>query len=211
MIQVGAMVSGAWGPLDGTFKGPDSYMRLTRVLECAGGGGCPGGTLFRSNAPYGEALHWPWLWDWVLIALSAPFRFFMDPRDAVVTAGYLVGPLLGLGTILLLTLAAARAGILRGLTAVGLLLMCQPYVTFLFAYTRPDHHGVQAALFSGGVLSAAAILSGGRLAWARMFGVLFGLGVWISTEGLISALPLLVAPRHMVDAGWRRGEGASES
>lgn len=191
LIETGAMAVGAWGPVDGTFKGPDSYMRLFRVLECIGGQACTDGLLLRSNAPIGEALHWPWLWDWVLIALSAPFRLFMEPRSAVVTAGYLVGPLLGLCTILLLTLSAVKAQVGRGLAYVGLLAICQPYVTFLFAYTRPDHHGVQAALFTGGVLSAAGVLSSGGRPWARAFGVFFGLGVWISTEGLISGLPLL--------------------
>ncbi|NNF25884.1 MAG: hypothetical protein HKN73_01510 [Gemmatimonadetes bacterium] len=207
LIEAGAMVVGAWGPLDGTFKGPDSYMRLLRVLECAGGPGCSDGVLLRSNAPAGEALHWPWLWDWVLLLLSAPFRLFMGDRAAVVTAGYLVGPLLGLCTILLLTLAAGKARVAHGLAYVGLLAMCQPYVTFLFAYTRPDHHGVQAAIFSGGILSAAAILSTGRLAWARAFGVLFGLGVWISTEGLISALPLLSA----IGVWWTVSGGADKA
>ena len=193
LVQWGAFAVGAWGQLNGTFTGPDSYMRLTRVLECWGGQACTEGILERSNAPFGEALHWPWLWDWILIGLATPLRLFLDLETAVVVAGYAAGPLLGVLTIGLLTFAAKGLRVTGGLAHVGLLTVCQPYVVFLFSYSRPDHHGIQAALFIGALLAMIGTIRTLELRWARLFGVMFGLGVWVSTEGLITALPLLVA------------------
>lgn len=192
-IQLGAYAVGAWPPFDGTFTGPDSYMRLHRILECLGGVACESGVLERSNAPYGDALHWPWLWDWMILAVSAPFQLFLPLRTALVVAAYVTGPILGVATLLLLTLAARQAGVGPALPYVGLLMVAQPHVTFLFSYARPDHHAIQAAAYAGALLATLAGLATQPRWAARSFGLAFGLGVWLSTEGLITAVPLLTS------------------
>lgn len=193
IVQIGAFFVGAWGGLDGTFRGPDSYMRVHRVLTCVGGVACEGGMLDRSNAPYGEALHWPWLWDWVILATSAPLQLFLDFRTAVLVAAYALPLLMGVLAIVALTHAARRLGVGSGLPYVGLLLVTQPLLVFLFAYSRPDHHGLQAALFSTALFGALASLLDSRKLWPALSGIAMGTAIWISTEGLITAVPLLAA------------------
>ncbi len=193
LVQLGALALGVWGPLDGTFSGPDSYMRLHRIVECWGGVGCSSGVIAGSNAPYGDALHWPWLWDWFLIGGSLPLRLFWPPQEALHVAAYLSAPIMGLATIALLTMLARRLGFGGGIPFVGLLLVTQPYVIVLFSYARPDHHGVQAAVFALALVGACHTLLRPTRISGALTGVGIGIGLWISTEGLVTALPLLAA------------------
>ncbi|MGI9625730.1 MAG: hypothetical protein ACR2QM_02760 [Longimicrobiales bacterium] len=191
--QATALALGVWTGLDGTFTGADSYMRLTRVLECTGGLACPEGVLTRSNWPHGESLHWPWLWDWILLVLSAPLRLILDPATAVTSAAYIAGPLFGVLTVAAVTFTAMRWGIKEALPYVGLIAVTQPSFAFAFAYARPDHHGIQTAFFAAGLLGVASALTRPDGHGAKITGVALGTGIWISTEGLITALPLLAA------------------
>ena len=47
-----------WFVLDGRLIGPDAYMRVLRVMELAQGGNWYDAVSERSNAPFGEILHW---------------------------------------------------------------------------------------------------------------------------------------------------------
>jgi hypothetical protein len=169
-------------------------MRLARVLACHGGVSCPGGLIPRSNVPYGEVLHWPFLMDWMILALAAPFRLFLDFRSSVIVAGYLLGPTLGVLAMLSLT-AAARVVLKDSTTRwVPFLAAVQYWVLYSFAPVRPDHHGLQVMLFLVALLGVLRICAGLRVgppAWVAGLGL--GFGVWVSVEGLISMAPLLLA------------------
>lgn len=174
----------------GEFLGPDSYMRLSRVLECRGGFGCPDGLFPRANAPYGDILHWPWLVDRILLALAGPLVPVIGFRSAVAVAGHLFGPLMEVAAIGFL-IVGARALVKRGLPFVGLLMASQLWVLFAFLSARPDHHGFQAALFAGVLaFSIRSVLAPERALWPYLAGLFGGIAIWASTEALISLAPL---------------------
>ena len=186
------VASGSWVGLTGEFLGPDSYMRLTRVLECRGGWECPDGLLVRANAPFGTVIHWPWLMDWLLMAVAAPFLLFFPFPSALATAGYLLGPILQM-ICLVLVIWGGRWVLRQGLVFVGLLMASQLMVFFVFLPGRPDHHGLQAVLFAGFFASTIPVLLRRDLRfYSCMTGILAGLAMWVSTEALVTLPPVLL-------------------
>jgi asparagine N-glycosylation enzyme membrane subunit Stt3 len=193
-FQILAIVLGGWPAFNGEFLGPDSYMRLNRVLECRGGLACPDGLYPDSNVPFGEALHWPFLQDWLLLGLAAPLRPFLGFRSAVIGAGYLFGPLMGILAVTAVIFAARPLISSAGLTFVGLLLALQLFVAMAFAPARPDHHGLQAVLFLAAAAAGIRLLIEPEGRGPPIFaGAMTGLALWISTEALITLAPLIVA------------------
>lgn len=178
----------------GGFSGPDSYMRIVRVLDCRGGLACAGGVFPRSNVPFGEILHWPFLLDRIILAVSAPFLAILDFRDAVILGGHLIGPVLGVSTLLLLAGVARRILPEPAVYWVPVVAVSQFWFIFAFSPVRPDHHGLQLFAFSLALLGLVGLLTEGRrLPWAIWWGIGTGLAVWVSTEGIISMAPLVLA------------------
>jgi hypothetical protein len=185
---------GGWPFLNGEFLGPDPYMRLSRVIECRGGFWCADGLYPRSNYPFGETLQWPFLLDWILLVLSAPFVPFLGLAASVTLAGYALGPLLEVLAVVLVTLVARPLVPPPGIYFVGLFLGLQLWALLAFSMARPDHHGLQALLFLGAVAAAVPVMM--RRASHRneaLCGVALALAVWVSVEGLISLTPVMVA------------------
>ena len=138
-------------------------------------------------------LHWPFLMDWMILALAEPFRLFLGFRSSVIMAGYLLGPTLGVVAMLTLTAAARVVLTDRAARWVPLIAAVQFWVLYSFAPVRPDHHGLQVLLFLVALLGVLRIYMGsgvGGASWVA--GLALGFGVWISVEGLISTAPLLV-------------------
>lgn len=204
-IQLLASLVGEWPIFQGRFHGPDPYMRLNRVLECQGGSGCPGGLYPRSNSPFGETLHWPFLQDWLLIGLAAPFRVFMDRRGAIEAAAYLLGPLLQLGAVTAVLLAARPLSRGRAWVLAGVFMSCQLWVVLAFAPSRPDHHGLQLLFFLVAMAAAIRLLARGPSDRATMaLGIALGGGLWVSVEGLATVtVPLLALGLRWVWEGGR--------
>ncbi|NNF13735.1 MAG: hypothetical protein HKN72_10940 [Gemmatimonadetes bacterium] len=191
-LQLAMALANGWSPLAGELWGPDSYMRVSRTLACEGGGACPEGVFLDTNAPFGEVLHWPYLEDRLLLALSAPFRLTFETREAVLLASGAFGPLLAAGSIALVLLIARTLVSPPGLYFAGIFLACQPWVFHAFAAPRPDHHGLQGFLFLGMVAGALHLVRDpSRRSWSAVTGACLGLGLWVSTEALVTGLPVL--------------------
>lgn len=183
-----------WPAATGEFWGPDSYMRLERTLACWGGSACPSGVVAGTNAPFGEVIHWPFLQDRLLLAGAAPLAPFFGWHDATLIAASFFSPTLAIGAIALVLLAARTLVPRPGLFFVGLLLASQPWVFQAFAAPRVDHHGLQGFLFLGMMAGALHILvdRGGERRWAAITGAALGLALWVSTEALVTSLPVLL-------------------
>lgn len=192
-LQVVLATITGWSPVTGEFWGPDSYMRLARTLTCAGGSACPQGVFPGTNAPYGEVIHWPFLQDRLLLVLAAPLAPLLGRHDAVLVAASLFGPLLAVSSVALILLAGRTLVPRPGLYFVGILLACQPWFFQAFAAPQADHHGLQGLLFLGMVAGVLHVLADTRIRrWSMMTGAFLGAALWVSTEALVSCLPLLL-------------------
>ena len=80
--------------LDGQLNGADSYMRLHRVLQLYETGDWYDGFNPRTNAPYGELIHWSRLLDMLLFAGAWIGSAVTEFRHALFVWGVLVGPAL---------------------------------------------------------------------------------------------------------------------
>ena len=196
---------GDWPAFDGRFAGPDAYMRLVRILEC-GGGGCPGGLLTRSNAPFGEVLHWPHVLDGVIVAIATPLGLWMPWREAVATAGYLTGPTLEAMALVVVLLAARTLVGRPAWMFAGVFLAGQLWVSWAFAPGRPDHHGMQALFFLAAVAAVSRLLVRPPSRGAEVaLGLAVGAALWVSVEGLVTVtLPLVALGLRWVWTGDRK-------
>jgi hypothetical protein len=162
---------------------PDCYLRLNRVLNLYEGGGWYQATFSRSNAPYGESLHWTRPFDVLLLAGALPATAFVDFRTALFWWGVIISPVL-LVAMLLTMLWAARPLLSRqGPFLLGILLLLQ---TGVMGYCQPgrcDQHSLLILLFAVLFGFGLRLVSGPanrRLCCAA--GVVGGLSMWAGLE-----------------------------
>lgn len=148
LVLQGLFLSQGISPaFEGGLIGPDSYMRLTRVLSLMEGGDWFSTAIPRSNAPYGEFLHWTRLFDALLIAgawLATPFTGF---ADGLFWSGVLLSPVLQLATLVALDWGMRPVLGGRERVLLGLLFLLQPAVFADFMAGRADHHSMILLLF----------------------------------------------------------------
>jgi len=160
---------------------------MNRALQLQATGDWQDATYARSNAPFGEVLHWTHPLDAYLLFGGAVGRGLGSFDYGLWMAGLLLGPLSHAFAVW----AVVRMG--KNLWSpdsvvllVGLFLL-QPGVTAYFTAGSVDHHGVLLTLclwlivllwiqFNAPVHWAVGVLTGGLL----------GLGLWVSTEFLIA-------------------------
>jgi len=174
--------------LDGQLIGPDGYMRLRRVLYLYETGNWYDAFDLRTNAPFGEQIHWTRLLDSILFAGGWVGSAVMEFPRALQAWGVIVGP----ATLLLLVPVwswgtrslLSPAGFVLSFAIIVLL----PVLNAVFLLGRPDHHGLLALSF----ISMLAIFV--RLAvglsqerGALVAGVIAGIALWISVEALVAA------------------------
>ncbi len=203
LVGLEAVTAGGAGSF-GEFVGPDAYMRVARVLECIGGPGCPDGVFPRSNAPFGETLHWSYLLDWIILAGAIPFRIALDLREAVVASAHLVGPLLGLLALGAVVLLARPLVPEPGVRSVGLLFAFMAVFANAFGLARPDHHGLQGFAFLGATAGGMHLVSAEHPSArvSRVTGAFLGLAFWVSVEAAVALTPLLFV---LALLWWARG------
>ncbi len=164
----------------------DCYLRLNRVTNLYEGGGWYQTINFRSNAPYGETLHWTRPFDVLLLAGALPATVFVDFRTALFWWGVIISPVL-LVAMLLTMLWAARPLLSRqGPFLVGILLFFQMGVLGYCQPGRCDYHSLRfllfVVLFGFGLRFVSGPANRGLCCAA---GVVGGLSIW---AGMDSAL-----------------------
>lgn len=171
--------------LDDRVVGPDSFMRLHRVLEWSNGSSWYQNQDPHINAPDGHALHWTRPLDVLLYAGAWLGSAFTDFRTALVFWGLIISPLFLIATIVVWSWATRPFLDDRAfLISVGMLIL-MPFVLAYDGLGRVDHHSMQLFLFS---VQLAIFLRYARdMATVRqvaLAGSLCGLALWISMEGL---------------------------
>jgi len=172
-------------------------MRLARAAQLVETGRWFDQTIARSNAPFGEILHWTRPLDALLIAGAAPLAPLIGWRDALFAWGLAVSPVLHAASLLLLLWAARPLLDGRGTLALAALFALQLFLAQQFSLGRPDHHALLLTLF---------IWQGGLCLRGRASAALpAALALWVSVE----ALPAALLPIAWAGALWlARGEGA---
>lgn len=180
--------------LQGELIDPDSYMRLVRVRRLLGPGGWFDGTIPRSNAPFGETLHWTRPVD-VLIILGAWIgRPFLGPEHALHVSGVLLSPVLLIG-VCLTTAWAVRPLAGRGVRYYAIAAVLAQVGVMGYALPgRADHNMLVLLAFVAALGSTLRTLlrpHAGWHAWAA--GAWIGFGLWVAIEFIVPLLVLLAA------------------
>jgi hypothetical protein len=181
----------AFGPtsplIEERLSGPDSYMRVNRVMQLHETGDWQNAVFLRSNAPYGEVLHWTRPLDAYLMLGGMLGRMLLGSfEEGLWVAGMLLGPIthgLALWGILWI---GKRMFPSDHLTLLACLFLMQPGLTAFFTVGSVDHH---STLF---MLSVWII----GLVWVHLHtrspmiitllaGLVVGLALWVSTESIV--------------------------
>lgn len=163
----------------------DPYMRMVRVESLLNGGDWYNQTITRSNAPFGEELHWSRAFDLLLIFTMAPFLPFVDQNTALQYSGALISPLLKWLSLPALFWATQPFLKRKSAFLACVLFLMQWGIIQYYAFFRPDHHSLLLLLF---ILFLGATLrvqkqSGSLFAyWA---GFLNAVSLWVSIESLL--------------------------
>lgn len=173
---------------------PDGYMRLVRIEALVDNRAWTDSLIPRSNAPYGETLHWSRPMDLLLLAATAPLLPFVEWRQALFLAGVWFSPVV-LWISLFGLVAAYRRYFRRGQDRFALiaLTLFQAPVVSACMMGRPDHHSLLLLIFLGAWAFVLRFPYQARTAplWC---GLCLGLGMWVSVETLAgSGLVMLLA------------------
>ena len=169
-----------------SLRDADSYMRVLRVVDLHDKGRWYDSHFDRTNAPFGETLHWGRPLDALLYGMAWPIARFVDFRTAAFLSGMFLGPVLMLLSIPLWswgtrpTLSDGAFLLLFGLMSMTTQLRGQ------LELARPDHHGFLIVLFVAqfAAVCRLATRSGGRKT-AVILGIAGGVALWASVEGLL--------------------------
>ncbi len=189
---------------------PDCYLRLNRVLNLYEGGGWYQTIFFRSNAPYGESLHWTRPFDILLLAGALPATVFVDFRTALFWWGVIISPVLLVTTLRVMLWAARPLLSKQGPFLVGILLLFQ---TGLITYCQPgrcDQHSFLILLFVVMFGFGLRLVSGSANRWlCCAAGAVGGLSMWAGLE-LILVVFVIAAILCLLWI-WENGDFARKS
>ena len=178
--------------LHGRLIDTDSYMRLVRVRRLAGSGGWFDGSIPRSNAPFGETLHWTRPLDVLILAGAWVAEPFLGFRQALHMSGVLVAPLL-LIVVCLTTAWAVQPLAGRGMRYYAMLaVLAQAGIMGYALPGRADQNMLILLAFVATLGSAFRMFlqkDAHRSAWAT--GAWAGFGLWVSTEFVVALFVVL--------------------
>jgi len=184
----GFFAFGSTSPLmEDRLAGPDSYMRVNRVNQLHETGDWQNALFLRSNAPFGEVLHWTRPLDAYLMFGGSLGSLFGSFEMGLWVAGMLLGPInhgLALCGILWIGKRLFSSDLLM---LLGCLFLMQPGLTAFFRVGSVDHHSL--------LLTLCVWIIG--LAWVHLHaqspriitilaGLAVGLALWVSTESIVA-------------------------
>ena len=171
---------------DGELLGPDGYMRLVRIGELQGGTGWYESLIARSNAPYGDALHWTRPMDVIILMVATLASSFTNDAQALFFAGAVTSPIVAFFACIAMAWAARPVlGRDRAILAVFIFLL-QPGVLSYTMLGRADHHSLQFVAFILCIGATLRLLADRRsVRNAIVAGISYGAALWVSIELLL--------------------------
>lgn len=185
------LIAAVSGSLDGDLLPADPYMRLVRATELLEGGGWFDSVIERSNAPFGDELHWTRPLDLLLIALAAPLIPFVGSEDALFTSAVAVSPLLHLAIVFTVIWAATPLLGSGRAQLAGALTLIQPAIFLQVMPGQADHHSLQLLTLVAELGLLLRLLDEQRASEGQRFalfaGAVAGFGIWVSPEMTVLA------------------------
>jgi hypothetical protein len=193
-VQVWFAMRDGGAVLDGALSGTDPYMRLVRAGELLETGDWYDSTIRRSNAPFGETLHWTRPLDVLLAGGALALMPFLPARDALQWSATGLNPSLHLLCLLLIMWAVRPVVPWSSRFLVGLLFPLQLFLGYQFAIGRPDHHGLLILSFIWLIgATTRALVGDERANWGLRAAFPAALSIWIGVEGLVAYGVVLAA------------------
>ncbi len=194
----------------GELADPDCYLRLNRVLNLYEGGGWYQATFFRSNAPYGESLHWTRPFDILLLAGALPVAAFVDFKTALFWWGVIISPVLLFGMLMAMLWAARPMLSRQGPFLLGILLFFQTGVMGYCSPGRSDQHSLLILLFAVLFGFGLRLVSGPVNRWiCYAAGAVGGLSIWAGLE--LTLVVFAIAAILSLLWIWENGDFARKS
>lgn len=171
-----------------TLRDFDGYWHLARAKDLYNFGNTDHTILSRSNAPYGESLHWTSSFDLILYAGAYIESFFVDFNVALLWWSIILNPLLHALTFLVLFWGLHDFfGDLRA-SIFGILFPFQIGLLGIFDMGVPDHHGVQLFLFSLFIAFIFKSIFNENGKWFLFCGIVGGISLWFGLESITIVL-----------------------
>jgi len=171
-----------------TIRDFDGYWHLLRVENLYNSGNIYDTALPRSNAPYGESLHWTRSFDLILYAGAYIGSLFVDFHVALFWWAIVVNPVLHVLSFLLLFWGLRDLiGDIQA-SLFGIMLPFQLHLNSIFITGVPDHHGSLLFIFSLFIaLVIKSILSGNGKIFS-ICGIAGGIAIWFGIESIAVVL-----------------------
>ena len=187
-------ISGFTTVLEGGLAGPDSYMRLLRVIHLYESADWFDLSIPRSNAPYGESLHWTRPADLLYLAGALVLQPLFGFERALFLWGVGVGPLLHVSMIMALVWAVSPMFDHHRRFLLILAVVAQIAIWPHGVLGRTDHHMLIFLVFALALGGALRIMRGAPLMSATLAaGTAAGFGLWLSVEFLVLIAVLFAA------------------
>lgn len=192
-VPQGTMMAIGISPaLQGGLIDPDSFMRLVRVLHLYETGAWFDGTIPRSNAPYGDVLHWTRPFDVFLAAGAWLLSPAMGFPAGLHWFGIMSAPLLTLAACFTLGWAVRPMLNREHSYFTMIVFLTQPGILVYCMAGRADHHALQFLVFILCIGLMLRLLLGRGGWWiAAAAGAAAGLGIWVSVEFLLPVAAML--------------------
>lgn len=170
----------------GELADTDCYMRLNRVVQLHESGEWYGSIYHRSNAPFGETLHWTRPLDALLIAgawIASPLFGF---KNGLFWWGVLISPFLLAASVLFLPWAFRPLLGTSTSNIVSILFLFQVGVLSQFYIGRPDHHSLLGFTFiiSTGLI-LRIILDPFNKPICYIYGMMGAISMWLHVESIM--------------------------
>lgn len=186
-----------WGPMnimEGELLGSDGYTRLNRVQFIHEQGTWNNSVYPRSNAPYGESIHWTKPMDFLLLGGASIFSLVWPYPTSLHFWGVIISPLFHMLAFLGLLYLMRKTFDHLSIILLSVAFFLQPILTSYFLVGRPDHHSLILAIFCWFLVGVNDGLQNPK-EWKNVFliGGMGALGLWVSIEFFVPiALFLLV-------------------
>jgi asparagine N-glycosylation enzyme membrane subunit Stt3 len=188
------VISGFSAVMEGSLLGPDSYMRLLRVTYLYESSDWFDISIPRSNAPYGEPLHWTRPADLLYLAGALALEPLFGFERALYLWGLCVGPLLHVSMIMMLVWAVSPVYDNDRRFLLIMTVIAQFAIWPQGVMGRTDHHMLILLTFVVALGGALRAMSGGSGKSAMLAaGSAAGFGLWLSVEFLMVILLIFAA------------------